>query len=320
MKRLILLLFFLISFSKCYAVSVLHWGSRPFYSPDGNKIVFAAEMGRENRTYGESQIYVMNRDGSNIKRLSPYGRNEQLPIYSPDGSIIAFVSQKSEFEAREIWIMNADGSNRQPLTNNQFDDSCPSFSPDGNRIVFTRASVYRQRAWGDWTWGSWNIYIMNVDGAEERKITNENVYAFICPYFSPDGSSLLVDVTMSLKDRNFQSKYPDGTICVVDINKGLFVPIGENDTGYPSFSPDASKIVYQGRPYHREIFIMDSDGSNKRQITKEQRYNAHPIFSPDGTKILFLSDPGRDDDWGLYEVNVDGSNLHKIPVNLDDVK
>ena len=68
-----------------------------------------------------------------------------------------------------------------------------------------------------------------------------------------------------------------------------------------------------------EIFTMTADGKEKKQLTKGQNYNTSPVFSPGGKKILFLSAPNRDDNWGMYEMNIDGTGLHQIPIELDEV-
>ncbi|MCA1574403.1 MAG: hypothetical protein LC770_07685 [Acidobacteria bacterium] len=114
-----------------------------------------------------------------------------------------------------------------------------------------------------------------------------------------------------------------------------------NELGYdggPFFSPDGRQIVYRAhhpqtekdksdyqsllkdnliRPSTLELWVMNADGSNKRQITRNGKANFAPYFFPDGKRIIFSSnmeDPkGRDFD--LYKINIDGSGLERITFN-----
>ena len=96
----------------------------PSVSPDGNRIAFmSAARGATNW-----EIWLMNADGSNAKRLTENGSNEGLPTWSPDGKSIAFVSDQGGVWA--IWAMNADGTNQRKLVN-------MSGSPDGEVLQDT---------------------------------------------------------------------------------------------------------------------------------------------------------------------------------------
>ena len=100
----------------------------PFWSPDGSRIAFTSQRDRND------EIYVMDADGSNQRRLTNDPAQEWWSSWSPDGSRIAFVSNRDG--NNEIYVMDADGSNQQRLTNNPAGDSIPSWSADGSRITF----------------------------------------------------------------------------------------------------------------------------------------------------------------------------------------
>ena len=131
----------------------------PNVSPDGKKIAFSSDRN------GRPMIYVMNSDGSGIKRLTIAGEFNSCPRWSPDGKKIAFAgSDKGHFD---LFVMDADGENMIRLTSakkttngKMADNEDPSFSPDGRHILF---SSNRD--------GHHQLYIVDVDGENERRIT-----------------------------------------------------------------------------------------------------------------------------------------------------
>ena len=102
------------------------YDGNPTWSPDGQKIAF-----QSNRA-GDSDIYVMDADGSNLRSLAYTYNYEGYPAWSPDGTQIAFVSNRGsdDWADRYIYVMDADGSNPRRLTNNSDYDS-----PDGQKIL-----------------------------------------------------------------------------------------------------------------------------------------------------------------------------------------
>jgi hypothetical protein len=142
----------------------------PLIAAAQEKIAFAS-----NRD-GNTEIYVMNADGSNQVNLTNNAGNDFNPAFSPDGSKIAFASDRDGNQ--EIYVMNADGSNQVNLTNAAGDDFNPAFSPDGSKIAFTSTRD-----------GNAEIYVMNADGSNQVNLTNTAGDDFN-PAFSPDGSKI----------------------------------------------------------------------------------------------------------------------------------
>ena len=123
----------------------------PSFSPNGRQIVFNSDRG------GTPQIYVMDADGANLRRLSFQGTYNSSPRWSPRGDKIAFMCRLA---GNQICLMNPDGSDLRQLTSSGANED-PGWSPDGRHIVFSSNRG-----------GSRAIYVMHADGSEQRRLTS----------------------------------------------------------------------------------------------------------------------------------------------------
>ena len=139
-------------------------GGEPDWSPDGRQIVYYCnDMYDRCSDTDESSfldIYVANRDGSNVVNLTNSRAEDHEPAWSPDGTKLAYASKHSG--NYDIYVMNADGSGLQRLMNNGADDREPTWSPDGTQIAFTRIMPN----------GNGDIFVMNANGGNQTNITN----------------------------------------------------------------------------------------------------------------------------------------------------
>jgi Tol biopolymer transport system component len=134
----------------------------PNWGPDG-RIAFFSNRG----TAGRTAIFVMNSDGSAQRRLTDptVDWNESRPVWSPDGSRIAFVSSRDfPVDNTEIYEMNADGSGETRITRSPQHDDWPTWSPDGTKLAFSHGSLLMPE-----------IYRINVDGSGIRLLSRKGV-------------------------------------------------------------------------------------------------------------------------------------------------
>ena len=272
-----------------------------------------AQIAFMSRRDGKPEIYVMDADGKNLRRLTNNRDNDWWPSWSPDGKRIVFVSERDG--NREIYVMDADGGNPQNLTNQPAEDWYPSWSPDGKRIAFMSL---RDGHIIDFA-PTYEIYVMDADGGNPQNITNDrNDDRY--PSWSPDSERI---VFVSQRPGHFKSKFLiTYEIYVMDADGGNQQRLTENRQNdfYPSWSPDGERIAFEadrkGDFENPEIYVMDADGKNQQRLTENRRSDLRPAWSPDGKRIAFVS--WRDGNPEIYVMDADGRNPQRLTNNPHD--
>jgi Tol biopolymer transport system component len=144
----------------------------PTWSPDGGKIAYASDF------FGDSQIHILNSDGTGDTRLTSPPTGAFQPAWSPDGSRIAFVT----IGEKDILLINPDGTGLVNLTQGGSDDDSPVWSPDGTRLAFN-AEPNGQPLESE-------IAVMNRDGSGRSTLTSHPGFD-ISPDWSPDGGKIV---------------------------------------------------------------------------------------------------------------------------------
>ena len=259
------------------------------------KIVFAS-----NRDVASNpEIYVMNANGSDIKRMTFNTVFDGEASFSADGGKIVFTSTRDG--NAEIYVMNADGSNQKRVTNSLGSDTHPSFSPDGTKITFMSDRE-----------GGLEIFTMNTDGTNAVRLTNPP-YTKSRPSFSPDGTRILYT---AFDDHDVE-------IWVMNADGSNPVNLTDNnaDDRLARFSPNGTRIVYQSDRddpigHNWDVMIMNADGSNQTNLTQHTSQDIEPSFSPDGGSVVFISSrSGNADIWAMTAGGTGEINLSNNAAN-----
>ena len=266
----------------------------PAWSPDGREIVFTS------RDAGGRGIFAIGSDGEGMRHLTQNPARERYADWSPDGSRIAFQSDRDRWpQVYDIFVMNANGTNQRNLTDHPAMDMYPDWSPDGREIVFASSRDGR----GSFESTS-ELYTTNTDGMSLRRITTDGEVN-IHPAWSPDGTRIA-----------FASERPSWEIWVIDADGSnlhrLTYHLGTDL--HPTWSPDGTQIAFeryvegpknefgQGTG-SREIFVMNADGTDQHNITNHPAEDVEPDWRWPGPVSSLTSVGKYLDVWGRMKTS-----------------
>jgi TolB protein len=256
----------------------------------GSHIFFAS-----NRTgAGNKEIWMMDADGANQKRVTQFNSISMMPGVSQDGSKIAFTSYAHGNPA--IFVFSVDPVRRLPFYNQVASmNATPDFTPDGKQIVYSSTAS----GWAQ-------IYIANSDGSNLRRISQVRAVE-VEPKVNPKTGNEIAFVSGRSGHQQVYRMNMDGA----NIEK---LSTGEGEASNPSWHPDGQMIAYAWtRGYatgNFNIFTMDVATQKYNQLTHGAGRNENPSWAPDGKHIVFASTrSGRSQIWSML---ADGTQLQQL--------
>lgn len=250
---------------------------------------------------GNTEIYVMNADGSDQRRLTNDPAEDTWPDISPNGRYVVFASARSG--NRQIYVVDLESGALLNVSNSGADDNWPRWSPNGHQIAF-----HSNRD------GNYELYIVNADGSGLRRITSDPQLDQ-WPDWSPDGKRIAfrrgVDVYVIDADGQEQNVRRLTNLPTID--------------QMPVWSPNGKQIAFMSaREGYPSVFLMSDEGDTPEHpavnLTPKDAGDASsawlsraPAWSMDGRHIYFMSKrPSTGGDVELFVMNLDGSGVERL--------
>jgi TolB protein len=256
----------------------------------------------------EFDIFSMNADGSDVRRLTTNPATDRQSDWSPDGMNLAYTIRKPGSPVNfEVARMTASGTHHVQLTTSPESQasSQPAWLPDGRGILFRRSGPGRVST-------IWQMGPLGQSPALRFAPTHPPLY----PTFAPDGRRVAYAAILSTTgdtDRGVFTQNADGSA-----ETALFDVPGSYDSA-PAWSPDGSRIAFESNSnadganpeQDMEIWVMGSDGSAPTQLTHNAAHDEGPAWSPDGRLLAYTSGP--DDTHGdIHVMTAGGRELRQL--------
>lgn len=213
---------------------------------------------------GNSEIYIMNPDGTQQVNLTWHSARDVAPAWSPTGEHIAFNSDRDGI--RDIYLMDADGKNVRKVFRHLAYREYPTWSPDGKKLAYLHAE-------------DWSIYVGTIDSGQEEHVASANFLGGF-PAWSPDGSEIVFVSTAApavyfLKIVNLQTH-----------KVRVLLPNNEPRTVWdPAWAPDGTHIAFY---WHKKgIYTIRKSGRGMKRIIPNA---SRPAWSPLGDKLIYGKD------------------------------
>jgi dipeptidyl aminopeptidase/acylaminoacyl peptidase len=256
----------------------------PQISPDGERIVFIRARTAKDAKDSGSHLWLCNRDGSGMRRITWTGKRNGNPRWSPDGTEVAFVSDRAE--PNGIFVLPMDGGEAREVTKHPSPISELAWSPDGRTVAFvasfdpanpeskkpengaapvrvTSRLDYKQDNRGYLDNNRTHIFLVDVDSGEKRRLTT-SLHDHINPAWSPDGRTIACRVI----DLNGMVS----RLTLIDLATGAAKPVTWENGTITAFawSPDGSRIVFAGDPdhtYQPDVYVLTPSSGTLRRVT-----------------------------------------------------
>ncbi len=291
--------------------------------------------------FSQSEVEKYKYEGEkyfkNLRMLTEVGENAEA-YFSFDGKKLIYQATVGSLNCDQIFTMNIDGSEKKMVSTGKGRTTCAYFYPDGQKILYASTHHFdencppppdRSKGYVWKLYDSYDIFMADKDGNNLVQLTNSGKYDAEAT-ISPKGDKIIFTST---RDND-----PELYIMDLDGSNQKRLTFEKGYDGGAFFSPDGNKIVFRAsrpktdeeltdydelvkygyvRPTILEIFVMDADGKNMKQVTNLGKASFAPFFHPDGKRIIFSSNYGSQNgrDFNLFIINIDGTGLKQVTFN-----
>ncbi|HET9129538.1 MAG TPA: hypothetical protein VFO86_01245 [Terriglobia bacterium] len=300
-------------------------------------LLLASALAYQNPT--DSRAIEANPDEKhlvNVRQLTFGGQNAEA-YWSSDGKEITYQTRQPEFPDEQIFVMNADGSGKHLMSTGKGRCTCSYFTPDGKWVYFSSTHEKNEGPQKPVDMSKGYVWMVNPDFALYRRPANDptgklkkvlQLGGYVAETtIAPNGKFMTLTANVNGDLEIFRANLDGSNLVQLTKEEGY--------DGGPFVSWDSKKIVYRRdllendqaredfhtllkqnlvRPTKLEIWIMDADGSHKRQVTNLGCASFAPFLHPDGKRIIFSTNYGdpKGREFDLWMINVDGTGLERI--------
>jgi TolB protein len=282
------------------------------FSPDGKRIAYW----RNDMSTGVTSILVANADGTDerelISRQAPSYFGTSSMSWSPDGKMIACIGQTASDGYNAVVGVNVEDGTEKRLTPQRWNDiRAVTWLPDMSGLVMTAA---------DLTATDLQVWHVSYPGGEARKITND-----LSSYgtggsnnvgITADGNALVtIQEEKQFRIWTVPVKYNGSTTNAaprlsVDMRSARQIINISNAILGHRWTPDGRLVYSTVENGYADLWIIDADGSNRKQLTNDAYIDGFPSVSPDGHYIVFWS--RREGNQHIWRIDIDGKNLKQL--------
>ena len=314
----------------------LEFASDPRISPDGGQIVYIRNFMDIMTDRRRSDLWIVDSGGTVHRPLKSDGHGYSSPRWSPDGTRIAYAS--SENEATQLFVRWMDTGQTAQVTRLTESPGSLAWSPNGRWLAFTMRVkekskplaelpskpddaewaepakvidkvLYRSDGGGYIEDGYSQMFVVPAEGGSPRQLTSGPYHHRSRPSWTPDSAALVFSAN---RHDDWEYDPANSEVYRVSIDDGTITPLTDRqgpDSG-PVVSPDGSRIAYLGHDeqwlghQNDHIYLMDPDGSDTRQLTREFDYNAaNLVWRTDGQGLYFQFDEEGDSKIGFIDLD-----------------
>ena len=268
-------------------ITRIRWVSEARMATNGQRVAFVVTTLSEERDQYLSNIWMVAVDGGMPRRLTSGDKRDGAPRWSPDGTKLAFVSERPGQKRPQLYVMPTDGGEAVRLTEVAQGVADPAWSPDGRRLAFL------SRVGGD-----------EAPPDEPAEPVSRPARVITTLKYKMNGEGFVYDRRTHL--------------FVVDVDDGAVSQLTDGDFnhGEPAWSPDGKLLAFtaarhaeRGEDDAADVWIMPVTGGEPRRLTDTAGPVGRPSFSPDGRTVAYLGHRQRYDagyNWRLYTIPADG--------------
>ncbi|HSP62884.1 MAG TPA: S9 family peptidase, partial [Pyrinomonadaceae bacterium] len=277
----------------------------PRISPDGSRVAYAVsetKMEKDKEWKSATQVWVVPISGGKARQYTRGDKSATAPEWSPDGTMLAFLSDREKDGERQVWMMQADGGEAWTVTAHKGGVSGFRFSPDGKQLLLSatdqpskdeedRKKVKDDTMVIDHDIKMTHLWLWNIEKKDEKRLTEGN-FTVSDPQWSPDGTR--ITYTTRPTPRADDGALSD--VWIVTVASGEKIKIGGDSgaTDNARWSPDGKWIAYTGStdrdpgPSTAYLYLLPATGGTPKQLTTKFELSVGtPVWSRDGRTIYF---------------------------------